>query len=68
MTSDSNGLITAKNALRVTLLRGDLWKKYECRTESYALERSLSFFVSFDINGELILVIFTMASFLYFQK
>jgi hypothetical protein len=48
----SNGVGTGINRLQVTLGRGDLGAKYECRVSSRAISSPLTASVEVDVNGE----------------
>jgi hypothetical protein len=48
----SNGVGTGINRLQVTLGRGDLGAKYECRVSSRAISAPLTASVEVDVNGE----------------
>ncbi|KAL0273545.1 UNVERIFIED_CONTAM: hypothetical protein PYX00_006178 [Menopon gallinae] len=52
MESDMNGVGTGRNRIKVTIGRGDLGAKYECRAHNDALEVPLVSWVEVDVNGE----------------
>lgn len=52
MESDMNGIGTGRNRIKMTIGRGDLGAKYECRAHNDALEAPLVSWVEVDVNGE----------------
>ena len=52
MESDSNGIGTGRNKIKITIGRGDLGAKYECRAKNDALDEPLVSWVELDVNGK----------------
>lgn len=52
MEADSYGIGTGRNKVKITIVRGDLGAKYECRAKNDALEEPMVSWVELDVNGE----------------
>lgn len=52
MDSDSNGVGTGRNKIKLTIGRGDLGAKYECNAQNDALEVPLVSWIELDVNGK----------------
>ena len=50
--SGTNGIGLGRNRIRVTVSRGDLGAKYECRASNDALETPMISWVELDVNGK----------------
>lgn len=50
--SGANGIGLGRNRIRVTISRGDLGARYECRATNDALETPMISWVELDVNGE----------------
>ncbi|KAK6619011.1 hypothetical protein RUM44_003393 [Polyplax serrata] len=51
MESDPNGVGTGRNKIKITIGRGDLGAKYECRAKNDALDEPMVSWVELDVNG-----------------
>lgn len=54
MESDPNGVGTGRNKIKITIGRGDLGAKYECRAKNDALDEPMVSWVELDVNGKFI--------------
>lgn len=52
MVSDGDGIGTGRNLIKLTIGRGDLGAKYECRASNDALDTPLVSWVELDVNGK----------------
>lgn len=50
--SGANSAGTGRNRVQITLSRGDLSAKYECRANNEALDTPMVSWVEVDINGQ----------------
>lgn len=55
--SAGNGIGTGRSSVRVTIGRGDLGAKYQCRVTNDALTTPLVSWVELDVNGKVHLLI-----------